>query len=801
LKKENSSMATKIERSKVKGWISNRRTKGKEKEKKAQAQETLPLKLITLIFTFAAMGAALSFIPLFPQPLPLLLAGLIAFVTFKSPRIGMPAGTTLIGLGLMFHLSEQNFIAYLGEIPARVVFILVWMALFIVPPLIFHRYKTAIAIDIGIISAVILFFEPVYFLAIPLILTCAVFFHRNVVFSIVYYFILSVPLQIVQYFKYILTIPQQEWWIVPGSSPTIFVPLNTIFEDLQGAMTQFRLFDTSQFVYKLYEQFIIFPDVEGRTLRSAFVQYLDSFPGIFLFVIIVVGVVLALMFFTNFFIKETAIPYAQQLIAPFAAIITTALFFLMLNLLATPLAFTADIDGSTILWATLATATFTVPLSIINYKPKENTTADIILTKAKELHGKLSEFEGQLNTVKTTIPVNVTVPEGKMLVIKDKLDDILRKSALALSNEADLDKLYVELDKKVTVEIDDLTLELNKILGEYHIFVNCEYTDWTGKLKEVGIKTSSSYKISYQKILPLADRIQSIQAVLNEGRNLTQDAINTAEPVYKILRALYDPNLPEDCQVVLFAREKLQKQAPFTAVGGVYAGLVNWRRQYGVEVQRSIEQLNKSLMPIVNLGNEPDLLAPLLGDKLPRILADAKTAKAIKRESEKTPVNVLNLITLRELLDYFVEASKDVLSILYEEVKVQEQMIEDLSPTQDSMWEKNVTLRERMTTALGELYNPKTQISQVMENLPKYLAYIEESVQTLAAYHDRKELLLNYPMAETAITEQLKIKTKLTPQDLPFQQKYAQEYLRLFYMQRFSQYSFDPQNAWLIKKE
>ena len=788
--------------SKVKGWFSARRQKGKEKEKQEVVKETTTLKMITFVFTFAAMGMGLSFVPLFPQPLPLLLAALVAFVTFKAPRIGMPVGTALIGFGLIYHLSEFNFIALIGEVPNRVAFTVVWMALFIVPPIFLRRQKHAIAVDIGIISAMLLFFEPVYFLAIPLILACAVFFKRSAALSIIYYVILSVPLQIVQYFRYILTIPQEEWWIVPGASPPVFVPLNTVFEELNVSMSQFRLFDTSQIVYRIYEQFIIFPDVVGKTLRSAFVQYLDSFPGIFMFVIIVVGIVLALVFFANLFIKEAAIPYANQLFAPVIAIITCMLFFVLANALAQPLAFTAEIDGGTILWATLATAAFTIPLSVINYSPKENATADMIIAKVKELQGRLAEFEEHLNTVKVSIPVNVSAPEGKMLIIKDHLNDILGKSSSAFFAESEnLDRMYSELNKKTSLEIDDLAVELNTILGEYQIFVNCEYSDWTGKLKEAGLKIKSDLKLGYQKEMPLDERIQNIQAVLDEGKSIAYDVINTAEPIYNILRALYDPNLPEECQVVNFAREKLHNQPPFTAINGLYTGLVNWRRQYGAEVQKSIELLNKSLMPIVNLGSEPETLAPLLGDNLPKIIADAKRAQAIKQTSEKSALNVLNLITLRDLLDYFVEVSKDVLSVLYEEVKREEQAIEDLSPTQDSLWEKNITLRERMTAAIQDLYNPKAEINRVMHNLPTYLAYIDESVETLRAYHDRKELLLNYPMAENAILEQLKSKAKLSPKDLPFQPKYAHEYLRLFYLQRFSEYTFDKENGGLAKKD
>ena len=84
---------------------------------------------------------------------------------------------------------------------------------------------------------------------------------------------------------------------------------------------------------------------------------------------------------------------------------------------------------------------------------------------------------------------------------------------------------------------------------------------------------------------------------------------------------------------------------------------------------------------------------------------------------------------------------------------------------------------------------------------PKYLGYVDESVQTLALYAERKEFLLNYPLAEAAINEQLKVKEKLLPSDLPFQPRFAAEYLRLYYTQRYGEYSFDKDNAVLIKRQ
>ena len=457
------------------------------------------------------MGLGFSVIPLFPQPLPLLLAALIAFVTFKSPRVGMPVGTTLIGIGLIYHLSELNFIAYIGDLHNRAIFTVVWMVLFVATPIIFHRYKTAIAIDLGIISALVLFYAPLYFLAIPIILTSAVFLKKSAATTIIYYVLIALPLQIYQYFNYILTIPQQEWWLVPGSSPPVMIPLGDLLKGLQGSMTQFRLFDTSNLVYVVYQQFTEYPDVMGRTLKSAFVQYLDSFPGIFMFIIILAGIVLAFVFFAKMLVKEVDLPYAEPLFAPVTAIVTTVLFFVMLSILSTPLAFTANADVGTLIWATLATTLMTVPLAMLTYQPKANATGDMIVARAKELQDELNDFKTKLGEVKTSIPVNVSSPEGKMVIIKEQLDEILKKALTAFYAESSLDKLYQDLDKKVSQEIKDLFVELNTILVEYQTFVNGEYSDWLGKLKEAGIKVSHEMKFNFQKEMPIEDRIHTIQ--------------------------------------------------------------------------------------------------------------------------------------------------------------------------------------------------------------------------------------------------------------------------------------------------
>ena len=94
----------------------------------------------------------------------------------------------------------------------------------------------------------------------------------------------------------------------------------------------------------------------------------------------------------------------------------------------------------------------------------------------------------------------------------------------------------------------------------------------------------------------------------------------------------------------------------------------------------------------------------------------------------------------------------------------------------------------------------KYKLNEVMENLPKSLSNIDECVGTIAAYNDKKEFLLNYPLAEIAIEDALNKKKRISAKDLPFEPKYAEEYLRLFYSQRFSEFSFDDTSMLLMRK-
>ena len=195
----------------------------------------------------------------------------------------------------------------------------------------------------------------------------------------------------------------------------------------------------------------------------------------------------------------------------------------------------------------------------------------------------------------------------------------------------------------------------------------------------------------------------------------------------------------------------------------------------------------------------------IFGENMPKVLDYAKKTEAMKSIVEKTAdkdqLNIVDVIALKDDVQSFLSIAKDVLSVLYAELISEEESIERLLPTKDYQWENNSTLRERLKKATESLSNPSNyKINQIMENLPIYVSYVDEAVQALAVNNERKEFLLNYPTAEVAIEEQLKQKKRISPQDLPFQTKFAGEYLRLYYTQRFSEFAFDTENMQLTKK-
>jgi hypothetical protein len=793
--------------SNVNSWYKTQKRKRKEKEEQERNLESSALKWLTFLLTSIAMGLGMSYLPLFPQPLPIFLAILVAFVVYQKPRLGMPVGGLVIGFGLMFHLAQLKFISFIGDTPVRVAFIVVWLTLFVVLPLTSNRYKSALAIDFGILAVTALFFAPTYFLAIPLILASAVFFKKYVGFTVIYYVLLSVPLQIMQYYQYtVLPIVRSDWWLEPGSAPPLLVPLTSIAKDLSTSMSQFRLYDMSQVIYDIAGQTTWTPDWQGRTIGDAVTQYRDSIPGILMFVVVVVGLALTLIFFTRVLVKEGLIGSGDRLFPCFTATIAAALFFILLSSLQIPLAFTADVSGVTMVLGIFATLLFTLPVAFMDYTPKRRASNQEISEKARELLNKVHVFERQLVNVKENTPVIVSSPEGKTFIIKDAIEETLRNAERRVYEQEELDYQFEGLDR-LDKEKEALEAELNTILSEYQVFAFCEYSNWAGKLRAAGLPIKTTLNTAFQKEMPIEQRIEAIKQVIEASKDLTKEVIAFAEPIYNIIRPLYDPSLPENCRAAEFANEKLKKkEAPWIALEALYNALNNWKRQYGTDIQASTRYLQSALFPIANLDKQKETLPSVFGEQTSKVISYAHKAEEMKADAakrvEKVELDLLDVITLKDDIQDFISMANDLLSTLYSEMVNKEEAIDRLLPTKDYLWEKNSTLTSQLKIANETLGNTsKYKINQILEKLPQYLSYVEEAVQTLAVYSERKEFLLNYPLAEVAIEERLKHKENLLPQDLPFQPRFAAEYLRLYYTARFGEYAFDKNNFVLTKRQ
>lgn len=786
-------------KSRFRGLFKKVKEKQKRKEKESTPEPGF-FKILILPTTLASMILGLSIMPLFPQPLPAILAFLIAFLAYKKPILGMPIGGLTIGLGLMYNLSKMNFISQLGSPEVRGAVVFIFLFLFTVLPIIFRSRKAVLSINFGIIAAILLFFGQTYFLAIPLIFTAMVLFKRISFLSVVYYALISVPLQIMQYLNLILPIEQWEWWILPGTSPPIFVPLTGIFASVQESMLQFRLYDTSIVVNSIIDQINIDPPVLPHTVGEMISHYLDSFPGIVMFIFMAIGLVSAVVFLTRMFFARSNISHGERLVPTMSATVGVALFFILANSLQGALAFRVDINSGHIALATFATLLFTLPTFLMDYTPKERASVDMIREKAKELQKKLQFSDDELAEVKSSLPMVCGPLEVKMFMIKDSLNDILGKTSMRLEDASEIDKIFSDLDG-LNRDVDNLMFELDTAIGERQIFVNCEYSKWVGMFRDIGLEPEVAEKIPFQQTEPLKMRIEQIAKVLEAGRALANEIIDIAKQAYAVIRSFYDPSLPEENVSITFAQKKLEKATPWMALDALFNALTNWNKQYKAQISKSVDHLQKSLAIIADLAAQNGRLLRVLGDDFPKMMEDVKKAETIQLDIKKRALNVISVIAIKDVFQSSFNIARDVLSILYERLKSKEKAVELLSPSEDFLWDKNDPLIKRMDSAMKiVLESSNIKLGEVLESLPKFLGYVDDCVETIGSYSDMEELLLNYPIAEMTFENLFREKTSVSVKDLPFEPKYAEEYLKLFYSQKFSEFSLDRTNMLLTKK-
>ena len=768
------------------------------------------LRILTFVITLTGMSLSLSLIPLFPQPLPIIISFLVAFATYMNhARSGMTMGCLVLGLGLIYHMSRMNIISQMSLLPlVRQSVIIVIPALFVVLPNIFHRYEDAIAINLGIIAAILLFFGETYFFAIPLILVVAILYKKTKLgLTVTYYILISLPLLIMQYLNYVLTLNNPSWWEDPIADPFLYVPLTGIFKSIQESMTQFRILEANEVFGTIAGQ-ITFSEQNHIlwTTQAVLARYLDSMPGIILFLVIVIGLIGATAFLTKELFKKGNTMSEQLTFSIFTSIGGTGLFFIFLIGLQTPLAYRVQIDILQILAGISMTTLLAGLAVVVNYAPKTNLKiqklSKIVVEKAQELKRiRLQVIEWSLNKVKSSIPLDVSSEERKLQTIKNNLDDIIKNTQQNFYNFSELNEKLDELNNRIRNDIDKLMITLDTSLAQYQKSIYSECSMWIRKFEEIGVKIKTPILTDFQKELPLEMRIDQIREILETGRILTNEVIQAAEQTYDIIRSLYDPNLPEKSLAVTFARKKLdEKTISWDALNSIFTAIHNWQNVYEAEISKSIDYLETSLNSIVSINTQNHRLLLVLGKDFSKIIDLVELAKNIKNNMKKKALNVLDILIIREVLQDSLDVAKNIFLIIQEHLISSEKAIESLLLTKDYSWENKIALRKQLTSEIQiVLDSSNNDLGLLMKKIPEALSHLDQLIESIIEYDEKKEILLNYPVAKKSIEKILRKKKNVYAHDLPFDNKYAEEYLSLFYSQNYRHFSLDRQKMLLTK--
>lgn len=144
-------------------------------------------------------------------------------------------------------------------------------------------------------------------------------------------------------------------------------------------------------------------------------------------------------------------------------------------------------------------------------------------------------------------------------------------------------------------------------------------------------------------------------------------------------------------------------------------------------------------------------------------------------------MKVLKVILIRDVIFATVEVVAQVIGVLYDYLKEMEADIDALMPMADYEGNKNLTLVDRMNTSLGVIRNYEThEINEIVNHLYRTLSYIDEAMDTIQYYKERKELLLNYQIMEKKMTRILKEKDEVNLDELGVSEKFGREYIKLY---------------------
>jgi hypothetical protein len=739
-------------------------------------------KFVTLVVTAASMSLAFTLIPLLPSPLPFIIAALVAYSTYKNPPIGAFTGSMIILLGLFYHLSRIGFFElFPGPWMRLLAMVILVVPFFILPPMLTTNISI-IAMDIGIIAVSLLFFTNTFYLAVPLILIFATIYNRRgIIVTISYYAAISLPLQLMQYLKsYSVGVP-----------PPLYAPLNLIFNDIQEAMREVSLSE----IYKIFNviggQFLAATKNEG-VIDPALASFINSLPGMLMFIIIISALISVAALISLKLpepLKNSKLPrrYEETMIytIPTAtASLTNAAFFVLLGNLKDPLAFGAVVDQTILLLSTVFTIILSTPVSLSRYfvdiREVLKRRVEETSRKAEELLGEIEGYVILIENTRGSRPSSFMSLRTRMLVAADELRDIISKLS---SNPKlkDVDSYMRRVFTQMNDEVTNFKWQLGVAIDDHIISTKYEYLEAANVIQELGLAITVPVIDDPPEDASVEEKIAYIGELVEVGGSLVEEMILTSDRIYEIIHSLFEPNLPGVSPILQISREEADKDDPWIIIDAIVSSLKNWEKQYSAEIERSTQPIKDSVETIIELSKREYTLLPILGDRFYMIKELAGELEVKDFSGDDADLKVLRVILIRDTILATVDVVARVIGILYDHLRDLERTIDGLMPLEDYEWNKNLTLIDRMNASL-EVINDygNREIADIISHLYRVLSYIDEAVDTIEYYNERRELLLNYAILEKKINRILAKNREVRLEELGVSEKFGREYLKLY---------------------
>jgi len=745
-------------------------------------------KLVTFVVTMASMALGFTLIPLLPSPLPIIIAFLVAYAVFKDKIYGAMAGSLIISLGLFYHLSRIGFFQLIHDPVKNTVLMALIIAPFVICPAMFNNNLQIIAMDMGIIAVSLLFFRSTFYLAIPLILVFATIYKgRGIAYTFVYYASISLPLQIMQYLK----------TFEEGMLPPLYTPLDLIYHDIQSQLTTISL-DTLKRVFNTITG-IMPPDMVINGEAAAFAKFVDSIPGMILFFIIMSGFISVITIMNMRMpdpVKKAAIPgkYVDVLvyILPIvAAAITNLVFFLAIDNLQAPLAFQATVDQSILVGSTTFTILFSAPVAfskyILDLKEVRSSRSHALIEESGKLLERIEEYNVIIDGLGTSVPENLMDLKTRMLIVEDEAEEIEQNAEESIQDLSELDVDLRRIYNELKLDVESFETQLDVALRDFYIKIKFEYLESVGEIRELGLDVDAPEVPELDMDAPLMEKVEHINHIIDSGRVLVEKLIDTSDKIYEIISSLFEPNLPRDSATLQISRQKIDEDEPWVIIKAILVSLKNWEKQYSADILNATRPINDSIETIIQLSKRKSSLMPLLGDKYELIqnLSEQMTKRSFAEEDEN--LKVLKVILIRDTILSTVNVVGRIIGLLYYHLQDLEFNINLLLPREDYEWNRNMTLTERMNQSLEVINNyERYGIDEIITHLYRVLSYIDEAVDTIEYYNERKEMLLNYPVFQKKITRILDEHGEVRLGDLGVAEKYGIEYLKMYHRTTYS---------------